>query len=268
MDSQYAARVTQRPARRDLVVLSMWDGACAVFKPPGLPSETTSDSTPSALAQAKEQFHWPEARLPHRLDAPTAGVLVIARDRAAAASLNDDIRERRWRKFYLARVQGDARQLMGTHRCYLKPGRGRGSGPRHQARRAEVVRSGGDPASLEIIRADWDPASETTQLVIELHTGRYHQIRAMCAWMRHPLVGDSLYGGCEGTIELVHAVLSLPMPRSKASVDEAREMVRVTLPAGVTSMTTAQASSIETRLRSPAAINGPRRQPTPPPSAT
>lgn len=255
----------QRPARRDLVVLSMWDGACAVFKPPGMPSEATSDSTPSALADAKEQFHWPEARLPHRLDAPTAGVLLIARDRAAAESLNEDIRERRWRKFYVATVQGDARQLVGTHRCYLKPGRGRGSGPRHQARKAEVVRSGGDPASLEIVRADWDAASESTQIVIELHTGRYHQIRAMCAWMRHPLVGDVLYGGREGTIHLVHAALSLPVPRSEASGEGGRELVCITLPPGMTSLTPAQSESIEARLRSPASVSGPRRQPSPPP---
>lgn len=233
----------------DLPVLRDWGDVVAILKPTSLPSEA-GGTGPSALSLVRSQLQWPEARLPHRLDAPTSGILVAARDALAAERVNADIRAKAWRKFYVARVCGDASAFLGVQRCYLKAGRGRSAGPRHLARRAEVVRSGGDPCSLEILHAAFKASAQSTRLVIELHTGRYHQIRAMCAWRGHPLVGDELYGGRTGELSLVHATLSLPTLAAASSTGAGRNTEVISVEVGTHGVTAQDLSIISQRLAS------------------
>lgn len=215
----------QRFGFEALTVLWQGDREIAVFKPAGLSSERPlhgasagDDSGPHAphaprtasakatdatggvanfsardcaLERARLQFQWPEARLPHRLDRPTSGILMIAADALRAADHAQEIRERKWTKYYIARVEarataGEAARLVGRHKAYI----------RREGRLARCVRSGGDPASLEVLAVA--PAENTAKhahLVIRLETGRFHQIRVMMANLGFPLVGDVEYGG-------------------------------------------------------------------------
>lgn len=170
-----------------------------IVKPADVPSEMTADPDGrSVLSRLRAALAGAEVRLPHRLDRPTRGLLVAALSRDAAARHNEHIRQRRWRKFYLARVPRGA-PLVGEHRAYV----------RRAGRRAEVVRSGGDPARLEVLAEAASPQSSDRHLLIRLDTGRYHQIRAMLAALGSPLVGDLAYGGRPGRFELEHAGLVL-----------------------------------------------------------
>ncbi len=209
----------------------LWTGEheVAVEKPAGLSSErpetASRDAAPSdsVIARARLQFAWPDAQLPHRLDRPTSGVLVVSADRSRAAHHAREIQEGRWAKWYLARLSAkDARpELLGTHRRYL----------RREGRIARCVRSGGDPSSLEILAIEraTDRAADAHAL-IRLHTGRYHQIRAMLADLGAPLLGDVAYGGAaeRPELELIATALRInriggavrilsPTPRSVAA---------------------------------------------------
>lgn len=172
-----------------------------IVKPAGVSSEGANDA---ALETVRSRARWPDARLPHRLDRITRGFLLIARDAAAVARHNEAIRDRLWRKVYLARLRpaGEAAALLGPHKAYLKR-----DGPI-----ARVVRSGGDPSFLEVVAVA--PAPERAgevHAVIRLLTGRYHQIRAMMAGLAAPLAGDRIYGdttACVPTLE--HAVFGFP----------------------------------------------------------
>lgn len=192
----------ERPRPAALEVIARSDREAVVFKPAGLSSERPNaggaakgaPQSDSLIERARAQLQWPDAQLPHRLDRPTRGLVVISRDRAAAAMHADEIRARAWSKWYVARIPSraadssgrDAVELLGPHSAYL----------RREGSRARAVRSGGDPSRLTILavaRAA-DQGNECHAL-IDLETGRFHQIRVMLANLGFALVGDDLYGG-------------------------------------------------------------------------
>lgn len=180
------------------------DRQAVALKPAGRSSEGAPDAV---LEEARRALAWPEARLPHRLDRLTRGYLVIARDAASAAAHGEAIRARRWVKAYLARLavpEGlDPRTLVGPHKAYL----------RREGTRSTVVRSGGDPSFLDLLAIAPAPRNPGHwHAAIRLHTGRFHQIRVMCAHLGCPLAGDDLYcSGTGGPPTLEHAVLSFPV---------------------------------------------------------
>lgn len=192
-------------AGEPLQVVARHEREAVVLKPAGQSSEapgTRAAGEGTAIEEARRQLGWPDARLPHRLDRPTRGLLVIARDAAAVAEHNEDIREGRWTKLYLARVRAaKPRALLGLQRAYL----------RREGRVALVVQSGGQPSSHEVLAAAPAPGrAGEAHLLIQLHTGRYHQIRAMMAASGAPLVGDRAYGGPDGPMYLEHVALAKP----------------------------------------------------------
>jgi tRNA pseudouridine32 synthase/23S rRNA pseudouridine746 synthase len=210
-----------------------WSGidSAVVIKPAGVSSEGAPDA---ALEIARAQLAWPDARLPHRLDRLTSGFLLVARDGESAAFHSESVRERRWVKVYLARLEAtghspavDLSTLIGSHKAYLK----------RDGERSRVVRAGGDPSFLEILAIARVPAGASGghdaqegewHAAIRLLTGRFHQIRVMCAHLGAPLAGDPLYGGREGRRRaptLEHAVFSFPMRAAQS----APSTMRVTL---------------------------------------
>jgi 23S rRNA-/tRNA-specific pseudouridylate synthase len=71
------------------------------------------------------------------------------------------------------------------------------------------VRSGGKPSFLTVVGAWPAPhASDHSQVLVNLHTGRFHQVRVMLAGLGAPLVGDVTYGGPEGAFYLEHVLLA------------------------------------------------------------
>jgi 23S rRNA pseudouridine1911/1915/1917 synthase len=125
----------------------------------------------------------------HRLDKETSGVLLVAKNDFAHAKLSDSFRDRTIQKTYIALVEG----LLAEDR-----GRIELSIARHPNHRTRMT---ADRASLlpnsRPARTDWGVLARigpATLLEIHLHTGRTHQIRVHFSALRHPVVGDTLYG--------------------------------------------------------------------------
>ena len=120
----------------------------------------------------------------HRLDAGTTGVMVVAKSDHAYSVLKQAFRDRAVDKRYHALVQGHPDPLRGTIDAPIA------RHPSGDGRFAVV--SDGRPSvthydTLEAFRA-------ASLLEVRLETGRTHQIRVHMTAVRHPCVGDRLYG--------------------------------------------------------------------------
>jgi 23S rRNA pseudouridine1911/1915/1917 synthase len=129
----------------------------------------------------------------HRLDKETSGVILVAKNDAAHAKLGEAFRKRAIKKTYIALVQGVLGEKSG--RIELAIGRD----PIHRTRMTTQRKSwhGAEIANPREARTDWKVLAKienTTLVEVQLHTGRTHQIRVHFSALKHPVVGDTLYG--------------------------------------------------------------------------
>ncbi len=164
-----------------------------VNKPAGLVTHPAPGVSGGTLANALT-FHFQQlskhagARRPgivHRLDKDTSGLLVVAKNEAAHEKLADQFRAREVFKSYVALVHGS--MANDTGRIAQPIGRD----PKNRTRMA-VVQSGRTALTLYHVQRRYE---STTLLDVELKTGRTHQIRVHLSWLKHPIVGDEVYGG-------------------------------------------------------------------------
>ncbi len=146
-----------------------------------------------ALSQATDLLR---PGIVHRIDKETSGVLLVAKNDAAHAKLGEAFRQRTVKKTYLALVQGLLPQESG--RIELAIGRD----PKRRTRMAAVRKTAPGAAlrTAREARTDWNVLARidsATLVEIQLHTGRTHQIRVHFSALKHPVVGDTLYGAAE-----------------------------------------------------------------------
>ena len=162
----------------------------AAVKPQGLPSLPDADGVGADTMEARMRRIHPEARLCHRLDAATGGVLLAALDETTYEQAFAAFREHGIRKTYRALLCARPPRDEMTLKAYLTK----------DARRA-TVRVTDRPATgaLEIVTRlrvrgavgdCWDAELEPV-------TGRTHQLRAHMAHIGCPILGDDKYGDRE-----------------------------------------------------------------------
>ncbi|MDD3517086.1 MAG: 23S rRNA pseudouridine(1911/1915/1917) synthase RluD [Chromatiales bacterium] len=182
--------VTQDDRPQDIpLAIVHEDGQIIVIdKPPGLvvhPAVGNREGTlvNALLHHAPELARLPRAGIVHRLDKDTSGLLVVARTLEAHTDLVRQLQARTVHREYLTLVQG-VLVAGGTIEGDI--------GRHHQDRKRMAVVDEGKPAVTHYrVEARY---RAHTLLRVQLETGRTHQIRVHMAHIRHPVVGDPVYG--------------------------------------------------------------------------
>lgn len=188
-------------------------------KPAGLAVQGGSGVTRhvDAMLDAFTDRHGRKPKLVHRLDRDTAGVLIVARTRTAAAFLARAFKARETRKLYWALVAGVPRPSQGRISTYLAK---EDDGAGDRMRVARHGDRGADHAVTNYILAD-QAGQKVSWLVMQPITGRTHQLRAHAAHIGHPIVGDPKYfnvenwelpGGLQNKLHLLARRIVIPHP--------------------------------------------------------
>lgn len=163
------------------------DADClVVIKPAGLPSVPgRAEALHDCLAR-RVQARFADARVVHRLDMATSGLMLFARSAAAQRLLGDAFAARRIHKRYLAVVAGLLADERGEIALPLAA-----DWPNRPRQKVDAERG---KASLTRWRVlERDAARGLTRLELEPLTGRSHQLRVHLSAIGHAIVGDALY---------------------------------------------------------------------------
>jgi 23S rRNA pseudouridine955/2504/2580 synthase len=159
----------------------------ALEKPQGLPVDADADGIGEDTLLSRARALRPSAKLCHRLDAGTGGVVLLALTDGALARLADDFKNRRVQKTYRCLVAGRPEKPEGVLTAYLLKD---AAGARVREAAADTPGALRATMGYRLI----EPRRECSLIEIDLGTGRTHQIRAQMALIGHPVVGDDKYG--------------------------------------------------------------------------
>ena len=181
-----------------------------INKPAGLLSVPGRSPDHQDSAFTRILARYPYARISHRLDMDTSGVLAVGLHRRAERWLDRQFQDRAVEKTYVARVFGHMPEDAGLIDLPLV---------RLTGALRSIVRADGKPSQTRYAVLQRDPDG-TTLVDLAPLTGRSHQLRVHLSHLGHPIVGDRFYGGPPAPRMLLHAHrLRLLHPTTQAPLD-------------------------------------------------
>ena len=173
------------PPQEDLVIVYEDDDLVVIEKPAGLLSVPgrLPEHQDSAYLRVLAQF--PQAKITHRLDMATSGILMFAKHRDAEVAVSKMFQARTVEKHYIALVQGQ----LDAEGCVEVPLITDWENRPRQIVHFEL----GKPAKTLYQALSYDIETDITRVLLTPITGRSHQLRVHMQYIGHPITGDKLY---------------------------------------------------------------------------
>ncbi len=209
--------ITQKADVIPLPILYEDDYVIVINKPVGIISHARGRywdeaSVASFIRDKTSGFVGERAGIVHRLDRATSGVMICAKNQTTLALLQKQFSQRKVHKTYIAIIDGELNPSEGLIDVPLA------RNPKNP--KTFIPDSDGKEAKTEYHTQAFDG----THSLVALHplTGRTHQLRIHLQYMKHPIVGDALYGGSEAARLYLHAhTLEITLPGGERKLFEA-----------------------------------------------
>ncbi len=169
-----------------MTVIHEDEALLAIDKPAGLLAVPGRGADKQDCLSLRVQARWPDARVVHRLDMATSGLMLFARGLEVQRRLSRDFAARRIEKHYVALVDGRPAQPAGRIELPLAA-----DWPRRPLQKVDAAQ--GKPSLTEWQVLGFDDRLQATRLALQPHTGRTHQLRVHLQAIGHPILGDALY---------------------------------------------------------------------------
>jgi 23S rRNA pseudouridine1911/1915/1917 synthase len=168
----------------DLIIINKAAGM-VVHPAPGHHDDTLVNALLARYPELREHEGDLRPGIVHRLDRDTSGLLIVARNTHTQAALIEQMKRHEIEKRYLALVEG----VIGLDQGSIDAPIGRD--PRHRQQMAITVMDSREAITHFRVLKRY---SNHTLLLLELETGRTHQIRVHLKAIGHPVMGDPTYG--------------------------------------------------------------------------
>jgi 23S rRNA pseudouridine1911/1915/1917 synthase len=169
---------------KDLLVINKATGM-VVHPAPGHHEDTLVNALLARYPQLQELKNDVRPGIVHRLDKDTSGLLIVAKNTHTQAALIEMMKQHAIVKRYLALVEGNISLDHGSIDAPI------GRDPRNRQQMAITATGSRDARTHFRVLERF---AHHTLLLLELETGRTHQIRVHLKAIGHPVVGDTVYG--------------------------------------------------------------------------
>lgn len=184
-----------KPITRGLVPHAVYDEFVVFDKPSGVlihPQNRNTDY--SLIDELKHQFGR-DANIAHRIDQETSGLVLCARNKVSEREIKMMFQERDMKKKYLAMVHGEFKETLCVEAPLL-----RAEDDSAIVRMVVKVHESGKASKTDFVPLKYFPHANMTLVECSPYTGRQHQIRVHLFHVKHPIVGDPIYGQSEENI--------------------------------------------------------------------
>lgn len=164
-------------------------------KPCGLGVHPHSTQSPYTLNDEIKYLFGSDANAAHRIDQETSGLVLVSRNKRSEPVIKQMFAKHTITKRYLAMVRGEVQSPLDIRAPLLRT-----DDPDLSVSLAVRVHPDGKEAHTLIRPLQYFPQLDTTLIEASPLTGRSHQIRVHLFHVKHPIVGDPLYGQSENDI--------------------------------------------------------------------
>ena len=166
-------------------------------KPSGLLIHPQNRNTPYSLIDELKYQFGRDANIAHRIDQETSGLVLCARNKESERDIKMMFQERDMQKTYLAFVYGEFPKELLVEEPLL-----RAEDKSAIVRMVVKVDKRGKPSKTSFKLLKYYPELDMSLVECKPHTGRQHQIRVHLFHVKHPIVGDPIYGQKEEDVVL------------------------------------------------------------------